>query len=59
MFDKFSRAGNGTWASLALFIVFLIAWEWGPALLGIPAYFIPPASLVFEEFIRAFGAERL
>ena len=59
MFDKFTRVGNDTWASLALLMAFIIAWEWGPALLGIPAYFIPPASLVFEEFIRAFGAERL
>jgi len=59
MFDKFTRAGNGVWASLTLLVIFLACWEWGPALLGVPDYFIPPASAVFVEFGRAFGAERL
>jgi NitT/TauT family transport system permease protein len=51
------RAGVG--ASLAVLAAFLAAWEWGPGLLGVPPYIIPSASLVFHEFVRALGTERL
>lgn len=36
--------------SLAVLVVLLAAWEWGPAALGIPAFIIPPVSAVWAEF---------
>ena len=35
---------RGTAASIVLFVSFVAAWEWGPGLLGIPAFVVPPAS---------------
>lgn len=46
-------------ASLGLFAVFLAAWEWGPGLVGIPPYIVPPASAVYDEFVRMIGTDRL
>lgn len=46
-------------ASLAVLAVFLAAWEWGPGLIGIPPYIVPPATAVAEEFGRMIGAEQL
>lgn len=46
-------------ASLALLVAFLAAWEWGPGLVGIPPYIVPPASAVYDEFVRMIGADRL
>ena len=43
---------RGTAASLALLIVFLAAWQWGPGLLRIPPFIIPPLSMVAEEAVR-------
>ncbi len=43
---------RGTAASLALFVIFLAAWQWGPQLLGIPEFIVPPASMVGAEFLR-------
>jgi len=37
--------------SLALLVVLVAAWEWGPGVLGIPAFIIPPASEVWTEFL--------
>src|SRR5215471_8857637 len=50
---------NGSLASAALLVIFLIAWEWGPGLLGIPSFIIPPASMVFQEFIRMLSVNHL
>jgi NitT/TauT family transport system permease protein len=50
---------RGTTASVALFVVFLVAWEWGPGLLGIPQFIIPPLSLVYKEFFRMVGVNQL
>jgi len=50
---------RGTAASVALFVVFLAAWEWGPPLLGIPSFVVPPASAVSAEFIRMLSANHL
>ena len=36
---------RGTILSLAVLVVFLAAWQWGPGLLGIPPFIIPPLSL--------------
>jgi NitT/TauT family transport system permease protein len=35
--------------SLALLAVILAAWEWGPPLLGVPAFIVPPFSEVLAE----------
>jgi len=43
---------RGTGASLALLVVVLAAWQWGPSILGIPVFIIPPLSSVFAEFLR-------
>ncbi len=49
----------GVAASTALLAVFLAAWEWGPARLGVPAYILPPASSVIDEFFRMIGTDRV
>src|ERR1700678_2360996 len=51
------RAGHS--ASVALRIVFLAAWQWGPSLLGIPPYIVPPLSMVAAEFIRDWQTSHL
>ena len=38
--------------SIALLILFLAFWEWGPRLLGIPRYILPPASSVWVAFVE-------
>jgi NitT/TauT family transport system permease protein len=50
---------RGTAASVALFVLFLAAWEWGPGLLGIPPFVVPPASAVYREFIRMLSVNQL
>ncbi len=46
-------------ASLALLILFLAAWQWGPGLLGVPSFIVPPLSMVAGEFVRAFQFDHL
>jgi NitT/TauT family transport system permease protein len=50
---------RGSAASVALLIIFLAAWEWGPGLLGIPPFIVPPASMVYQEFIRMLTVNHL
>jgi NitT/TauT family transport system permease protein len=50
---------KGVAASIALFVVFLAAWEWGPGLLNIPTFIIPPASKVATEFVRMWQVSGL
>jgi NitT/TauT family transport system permease protein len=50
---------RGTTASVALLIVFLAAWQWGPGLLGIPSFIVPPLSMVATEFVRAWQVDHL
>jgi NitT/TauT family transport system permease protein len=50
---------RGSAASVALLIIFLAAWEWGPSLLGIPPFIVPPASMVYQEFIRMLSVNHL
>jgi NitT/TauT family transport system permease protein len=38
---------------------FLAAWQWLPGLLGIPPFILPPASRVWDEFLRMLGSDRL
>jgi NitT/TauT family transport system permease protein len=57
--DRSSLARRGAAASLVLFAVFLAAWQWGPGLLGIPHFIVPPLSMVFEEFLRMWHVSGL
>ncbi|MGB8548256.1 MAG: ABC transporter permease [Xanthobacteraceae bacterium] len=52
-------ARRGAIASLVLLVVFLAAWEWGPGLLGIPPFIIPPASAVTAEGVRMWNVTHL
>jgi NitT/TauT family transport system permease protein len=50
---------KGALASLALLVVFLAAWEWGPGLLRIPPFIIPPLSAVAKEAVRMWHVSGL
>jgi NitT/TauT family transport system permease protein len=50
---------KGTAASVALLVVFLAIWEWGPGLVGIPAFIIPPLSAVAQEAVRMWHVSGL
>lgn len=52
-------ARRGTVLSVALLVVFLAAWQWGPGLLGIPPFIIPPLSIVYHEFLRMLAVSAL
>src|SRR5262249_4030988 len=54
-----SLVRRGTTASVALLIVVLAAWQWGPGLLGIPTFLIPPLSAVFDQFLRMLAVSAL
>ncbi|MEI8150408.1 MAG: ABC transporter permease [Hyphomicrobiales bacterium] len=54
-----SLAIRGTTLSVALLIVFLTAWQWGPGLLRIPPFIIPPLSAVFNEAVRMWNVSGL
>ncbi len=53
------RMLNGSIASVALLVVFLAAWQWGPGLLHIPSFIVPPLSMVAREFARAWSVNHL
>jgi NitT/TauT family transport system permease protein len=50
---------KGTAASAVLFVVFLAAWQWGPGLLGIPSFIVPPLSAVAAELGHALKFDHL
>ena len=54
-----ARVRRGTAASLALFIGFLAAWQWGPGLVGVPSYIVPTLSEVWAELIRMWQVSHL
>jgi len=54
-----ARVRRGAIASAALLVVFLAAWQWGPGLLGIPSFIVPPLSSVAAEFVRAWNIYHL
>ena len=54
-----SLVRRGTILSLAVLVVFLAAWQWGPGLLGIPPFIIPPLSMVYHEFLRMLAVSAL
>ena len=50
---------SGVGWSIAVAVLFLVGWEWGPGFFEIPPYIIPSASSVFGEFIFAISNENL
>ena len=50
---------KGTAVSVALLLVFLAAWQWGPGLLGVPTFIVPPLSMVAEEAVRMWHVSGL
>ncbi len=54
-----SQMRRGVAVSLILLILFLAGWQWGPGLLAIPSYIIPPLSQVFVEFLRMWSVNSL
>jgi NitT/TauT family transport system permease protein len=50
---------RGTILSLIVLVVFLAAWQWGPGLVGIPPFIIPPLSMVYHEFLRMLAVSAL
>lgn len=54
-----AKLRRGLIISLALFIVFLAAWEWGPGLLRIPPYIVPSMSTVAKEAVRMWNVSGL
>ena len=57
--DSSTALRRGTAMSLAVFVVFLAAWQWGPGLLRIPTFIVPPLSMVVEEFFRMLSRNAL
>jgi len=56
---RLSVLGKGASASLALLVAFLAAWQWGPGLLGVPTFIVPPLSMVAREFVYAWRVDHL
>ena len=54
-----SPARRGMAASAALLVIFLAGWQWGPGLLGLPTFIVPPLSLVAREFALAWQIDNL
>jgi NitT/TauT family transport system permease protein len=54
-----SAIRKGAAASAALLVVFLAAWQWGPGLLGVPTFIVPPLSMVAREFVFAWQVDHL
>src|SRR5499427_6063840 len=54
-----SMLRRGAAASLALLVVFLAVGEWGPGLLGIPPFIVPPLSTIFAEGVRMWNVSHL
>ena len=58
MFNNRATAG-AAFASFAVLVAFLAAWEWLPPLVGIPQFILPPPSRVWREFQRMLAVDRL
>ena len=48
-----------TAGTLAVLVLFLALWQWGPGALGIPSYIVPTASECWAEFLRMIARDRL
>ncbi len=58
MSDPRERFVTTCW-SVAVLLVFLAAWEWGPAWLGVPEFVLPRLTTVCAEAVRIWEAENL
>ncbi len=58
MSDPRERLVTTSW-SVAVLLVFLAAWEWGPAWLGVPEFVLPRLTTVCAEAVRIWDAEKL
>lgn len=58
MSDTASSRVTAAW-SVALLLVFLLAWQYGPGLLGVPDFVLPHLSKVIAEGARIWDSERL
>jgi len=58
MSDNTSPLVTAAW-SLAVLVVFLLLWEFGPGWIGMPEFVLPPLSRVAEEAVRIWHTERL
>ena len=58
MTDLLRRHSTALW-SLAVLIVFLAAWQWGPGMMGVPDFVLPHLSKVVAEARRIWEVERL
>src|SRR4029078_5646368 len=54
-----SLAVRGTAVSVALLVVFLAAWQWGPGVLCMPPFIIPLLSMVADEAVRMWHVSGL
>jgi NitT/TauT family transport system permease protein len=52
------RYSTALWSLLVL-VVFLLTWEYGPGLIGVPEFVLPPLSRVWNEAVRIWSGERL
>ena len=58
MNELLRRHATALW-SLAVLVVFLLAWEFGPGLLGVPDFVLPHFSRVVQEGVRIWNGERM
>ena len=54
-----ARVRRETAGTVAVFVLFVALWQWGPGALGIPSYIVPTASQCWLEFLRMIGRDRL
>ena len=54
-----SYSSCGLSVLLSVLVIFLAGWEWGPGLLRIPPFIIPPLSMVYHEFLRMLAVSAL
>ncbi len=47
------------WGSLVLLVLTLLFWEYGPALIGLPEYILPPMHSTNKEMLRMFAESNL
>lgn len=52
-------ARGETAGTVAVFVLFVAAWQWGPRALGIPSYIVPTASECWVEFLRMTTRDQL
>jgi len=56
---SFWRAYRVTLLSALVFIIFVVAWEWGLRALGVPKFIVPTLTEIWAEFLRAIELQQL